>query len=192
MAGARGVVLYIALAGYAVIERREVGAGELERRREEDAVALRREQARHCDADAQEARAVGAGLVYEALEQGGNLLRELLRASPGGPEIHRAVGELVELEVGRGEAQAASRDADADGVARVGDNLYPQRPAAAGAPHLAAVAHEPVGDELREILIDGRQAQPQRLRQGLAGRHAVRLVYAVVYGPARHAAPVGQ
>ena len=71
---------------------------------------------------------------------------------------HAAVGQLPQAQVRRGEAQMLPRDRDPQGDARVRHDVQPLYPAAAGGALLAGRADEPGLKKLRQILVQGRQA----------------------------------
>ena len=105
---------------------------------------------------------------------------QLLHLKVGGVR-HLVVGDLVQAQVGGGEAEPVLRQRDAHRHPGVGDDGQTAGLAPAGGLGLPGVAHQPGVHQIRQVLINGGQAQVQGLGQGLPGAELLGAVQVVVY-----------
>ena len=142
--------------------------------------SLRVGHARHGNAHPQQPAPVDVVGVQKLLQLPGHQGAQLLHLKVGGVR-HLVVGDLVQAQVCGGETEPVLRQRDAHRHPGVGDDGQTAGLAPAGGLGLPGVAHQPGVHQIRQVLINGGQAQVQGLGQGLPGAELLGAVQVVVY-----------
>ena len=95
------------------------------------------------------------------------------------------VGQLLQAQIHRREAQMAPRDGDAQGDPRVGHDFQALGLAPAGGALLPGIADQPGLEQLRQILVHRGKADLAVPRQALPGAEIPRVVQRAVDAAAR-------
>ena len=114
-------------------------------------------------------------LVQKVLQLPGHQDPQLVHVKAGGMG-HFVIGDLVQAQVGGGKAQPVLGDGHPHRHPGLRDDGQAAGLPPAGGLGLAGIAHQPRVHQLRQILIDGGQAQVQGLGQGLPGAEVPGLI----------------